>query len=123
MISDIIYLTLSAWPWYSPPDYRKLYHPKTWYAAGVHVFSSLGLSLGSLILIGSYNTWTYDFVTDTFVSLGWDFFVNIVAAMTVFGAIGFLSHDHGLPVSFYARSMPWLGGRWMDSDLRAITGL
>ena len=88
------------------PDFRKLYHPKTWYAAGVHVFSSLGLSLGTLILLGSYNPWNYDFVTDAFVSLGWDFFCNIVAAMTVFGAIGFLSHDHGLPVSFYASSGP-----------------
>ena len=90
------------------PDFRKLYHPKTWYAAGVHVFSSLGLSLGTLILLGSYNPWNYDFVTDAFVSLGWDFFCNIVAAMTVFGVIGFLSHDHGLPVFFYASSGPYV---------------
>lgn len=83
---------------YLTPQWDKLTKASVFGEAAVQIFFSLGPCWGSLIALASYNNFNNNIFRDAFVvSLG-NCLTSFFAGFVIFGIIGFMAHELGLPV-------------------------
>jgi SNF family Na+-dependent transporter len=83
---------------YTQPDWNKVLDVKVWIAACVQIFFSLGVSVGSQLLLCSYNKFNNNVHRDAWlIGLG-NSVTSIFAGFVVFGTLGMLAHDNNVAV-------------------------
>ena len=83
---------------YTQPDWDKVLEVKVWIAACVQIFFSLGVSVGSQLLLCSYNKFNNNVHRDAWlIGLG-NSVTSIFAGFVVFGTLGMLAHNNGVEV-------------------------
>ncbi|XP_040164032.1 sodium-dependent nutrient amino acid transporter 1-like [Anopheles arabiensis] len=77
------------------PQWEKLIDVQVWYAAVTQCFFSLTISLGSVIVFASYNSFTNNIYRDAMIISWLDTFTSIVSGIVVFGIVGNIAHITG----------------------------
>jgi len=81
------------------PKWEELYNPEVWYAAVSQCFFSLNTGFGSVIMFASYNPLRHNIYRDAMILSFMDTFTSLIAGITVFSVLGYLSKQTGLPVT------------------------
>uniref|UniRef100_A0A0G4GBT5 Transporter n=1 Tax=Chromera velia CCMP2878 TaxID=1169474 RepID=A0A0G4GBT5_9ALVE len=84
--------------YYLIPDWSRVYDPLVWVAAGQQVFFSLSVGWGTYTTFGALNPPSYNFFKDAWMIPFIDAFTAFMAGCAVFGVLGFLSLQEGVPV-------------------------
>ncbi|XP_061073702.1 sodium- and chloride-dependent GABA transporter 2-like [Conger conger] len=93
---------------YLYPDPSRLADPQVWMEAGAQIFFSYSLGMGSLIVLGSYNTYNNNCYKDSLWLCLLNSGTSLVAGFTVFSVLGFMAHEQGVPIEEVAESGPGL---------------
>ncbi|XP_061073690.1 sodium- and chloride-dependent GABA transporter 2-like [Conger conger] len=83
---------------YLYPDPSRLADPQVWMEAGSQIFFSYSVGVGTLTVLGSYNTYNNNCYNGT----------SLVAGFVVFSVLGFMAHEQGVPIAEVAESGPGL---------------
>ncbi|AEB12327.1 sodium-dependent transporter [Marinithermus hydrothermalis] len=81
------------------PDWSKLFDGKVWLAAYGQIFFSLSVGLGVMITYASYLPKKADLTNNAFITALANSGFSLLAALGVFGAIGFMAQAQGVPVN------------------------
>lgn len=84
--------------YYLTPQMKQLLNPNLWLDAAGQVFYSLGLGIGSWMIIASYNRVHNNLLRDVLIISTTNYVIAFVVGLTVFSTIGFLSQRSGKPV-------------------------
>ncbi|KAG9348297.1 hypothetical protein JZ751_002032 [Albula glossodonta] len=79
---------------YLYPEPSRLADPQVWMEAGAQIFFSYSVGVGSLTVLGSYNTYNNNCYSGT----------SVVAGFAVFSVLGFMAHVQGAPIERVAES-------------------
>uniref|UniRef100_A0A3P8UQS8 Transporter n=1 Tax=Cynoglossus semilaevis TaxID=244447 RepID=A0A3P8UQS8_CYNSE len=90
---------------YLLPDPSRLTDPQVWMEAGAQIFFSYSLGVGTLTVLGSYNSYNNNCYRDC---LWLCFGTSVVAGFAVFSVLGFMANEQGVPISEVAESGPGL---------------
>ncbi|SHI89895.1 neurotransmitter:Na+ symporter, NSS family [Geosporobacter subterraneus DSM 17957] len=80
------------------PDWSKVMDPKVWIAAYGQIFFSLSLAMGVMITYSSYLPEKTDIVNSAFMTAFANSGFEFLAAIGVFGILGFMATSQGVPV-------------------------
>uniref|UniRef100_A0A8C2ZSG6 Zgc:158427 n=1 Tax=Cyclopterus lumpus TaxID=8103 RepID=A0A8C2ZSG6_CYCLU len=87
-----------------------LYSPlkQVWLEAGIQILFSYSLGVGTLTVLGSYNTYNNNCYKDCLWLCLLNSGTSIVAGFAVFSVLGFMAHEQGVPIAEVAESSPGL---------------
>ena len=83
---------------YLVPDWSKLGNIAVWNAAGGQIFYSLGVAVGSQLLLSSYNDFRANCHRDALLIGLANSLTSIFAGFVVFGVVGFIAHKKNMPI-------------------------
>jgi len=83
---------------YIIPKWEKLGDFAVWKAAATQIFYSLGVAVGSQLLLSSYNPFNTNCHRDALIIGVCNSLTSIYAGFVVFGVVGFLAHTKGVRV-------------------------
>ncbi len=90
------------------PDWSSLADPNLWLAAFSQVFFSLSLAFGVMIAYGSLNRKSTEITKSALWIAGGNFLVSIMSGLVVFGTLGYMALQQGIPVAEAASGGPGL---------------
>lgn len=90
--------------YYLNPDFSKLLNPRVWAAAYGQVFFSLSLAFGIMIAYASYLPKKSDITNNAIITALANCGISFLAGFAVFGTIGYMAMQKGLPVADVAGS-------------------
>ncbi|CAH0552494.1 unnamed protein product [Brassicogethes aeneus] len=93
---------------YITPKWGMLLDVDVWAQAASQTFYSFGISCGSLITLASYNTFNNNCLKDAIIVTAANAFTSIYAGFAIFGMLGFLAKQMGVPVDAVAQDGPGL---------------
>ncbi|KAJ8400417.1 hypothetical protein AAFF_G00398000 [Aldrovandia affinis] len=94
--------------YYLYPDPTRLADPQVWMEAGAQIFFSYSIAVGSLTVLGSYNTYNNNCYKDCLWLCLLNSGTSVVAGFAVFSVLGFMAHEQGAPIEEVAESGPGL---------------
>ncbi|KAF2901807.1 hypothetical protein ILUMI_04380 [Ignelater luminosus] len=86
------------------PDWDKLLTAEVWYAAVTQCFFSLNVGGGAIIMYSSYNNFEHNINRDAIVVTSIDTLTSLLAGFTIFGILGNLAYELGVPVKDVIKS-------------------
>ncbi|KAM9812598.1 sodium- and chloride-dependent GABA transporter 2-like [Syngnathus typhle] len=93
---------------YLLPEVSRLTDPQVWMEAGSQVFFSYSIGVGTLAVLGSYNTQSNDCYKDSLWLCLLNSCTSVVAGFAVFSVLGFMAHQQGVAIAEVAESGPGL---------------
>ncbi|KAF7652993.1 hypothetical protein LDENG_00089030, partial [Lucifuga dentata] len=93
---------------YLQPEPSHLIDPQVWMDAGTQIFFSYSVGVGTLAVLGSYNTYNNNCYKDCMWLCLLNSATSIVAGFAVFSVLGFMAHEQGVPIAEVAESGPGL---------------
>ncbi|KAI1893744.1 hypothetical protein AGOR_G00126830 [Albula goreensis] len=93
---------------YLYPEPSRLADPQVWMEAGAQIFFSYSVGVGSLTVLGSYNTYNNNCYRDCIWLCLLNSGTSVVAGFAVFSVLGFMAHVQGAPIERVAESGPGL---------------
>ncbi|XP_035241072.1 sodium- and chloride-dependent GABA transporter 2-like isoform X1 [Anguilla anguilla] len=93
---------------YLYPDPTRLADPQVWMEAVSQIFFSYGIGGGTLIVLGSYNTYNNNCYKDCLWLCLLNSGTSVVAGFAVFSVLGFMAHEQGVAIEEVAESGPGL---------------
>ncbi|XP_049582191.1 sodium- and chloride-dependent GABA transporter 2-like isoform X2 [Syngnathus scovelli] len=93
---------------YLLPEVSRLTDPQVWMEAGSQIFFSYSIGVGTLIVLGSYNTQSNNCYKDCFWLCLLNSCTSVVAGFAVFSVLGFMAHQQGVAIAEVAESGPGL---------------
>ncbi|KAA8593836.1 hypothetical protein FQN60_004670, partial [Etheostoma spectabile] len=90
--------------YYLLPELSRLTDPQVWMEAGAQIFFSYSVGVGSLTVLGSYNTYNNNCYTDSLWLCLLNSCTSVVAGFAVFSVLGFMAHEQGVPIAEVAES-------------------
>ncbi|XP_061073692.1 sodium- and chloride-dependent GABA transporter 2-like [Conger conger] len=89
---------------YLYPDPSRLADPQVWMEAGSQIFFSYSVGVGTLTVLGSYNTYNNNCYKDSLWLCLLNSGTSLVAGFVVFSVLGFMAHEQGVPIAEVAES-------------------
>lgn len=99
---------LDGWAMYLTPDWDALLNPEVWTAAFSQIFYTLSLGFGIMIAYGSYKERDDDIAKDTWITALLNSATSLFAGFVVFGVLGYMAGQTGIPLTELAASGPGL---------------
>ncbi|XP_046891606.1 sodium- and chloride-dependent GABA transporter 2-like [Hypomesus transpacificus] len=93
---------------YLYPEPSRLSDPQVWMEAASQVFFSYSVGVGSLTVLGSFNSYNNNCYKDCLWLCLLNSCTSIVAGFAVFSVLGFMAHEQGAPIEKVAESGPGL---------------
>ena len=84
---------------YIIPDWNELGNLEVWKQAATQIFYSLGVAVGSQLLLSSYNPFTTNCHRDALIIGLCNSLTSVYAGFVVFGVVGFMAHQKGVDVA------------------------
>lgn len=83
--------------WYLKPNFSALANPRVWLDAYGQIFFTLSLAMATMIAYASYLPRKAEVVGNTYLTAFGNCGFSIFAGFAVFGTLGFMAHQMGLP--------------------------
>ena len=99
---------LDGWAIYLTPDWDALLNPEVWTAAFSQIFYTLSLAFGIMIAYGSYKELDDDIAKNTWITALLNSGTSLFAGLVVFGILGYMARQTGIPLTELAASGPGL---------------
>ncbi|XP_059188089.1 sodium- and chloride-dependent GABA transporter 2-like [Centropristis striata] len=93
---------------YLLPEPSRLTDPQVWMEAGAQIFFSYSVGVGTLAVLGSYNTYNNNCYKDCLWLCLLNSATSVVAGFAVFSVLGFMANEQGVPIAEVAESGPGL---------------
>ncbi|KAJ4929816.1 hypothetical protein JOQ06_018837 [Pogonophryne albipinna] len=93
---------------YLTPDWSRLANAQVWNDAASQVFYSLGIGVGGLLSMASYNKFDNNVIRDTLIITGGNCCTSFFAGFAIFSILGHMAWKKGVPVGEVADTGPGL---------------
>ncbi|XP_077396251.1 sodium- and chloride-dependent GABA transporter 2-like [Festucalex cinctus] len=93
---------------YLLPELSRLVDPQVWLDAGSQILFSYSVGVGTLNVLGSYNTQRNNCYKDSLWLCLLNSCTSVVAGFAVFSVLGFMAQEQGVPIAEVAESGPGL---------------
>ncbi len=94
--------------YFVPRDWTDLLDIKVWNAAASQIFYSIGVALGTHLMLASYNKFTDNVQRDAILIALCNSFTSIYGGLVVFGSLGYIAVQKGVDVKDVIQSGPGL---------------
>ncbi|XP_077361646.1 sodium-dependent proline transporter [Festucalex cinctus] len=100
--------SLQGIAFYLTPDWRRLASAQVWNDAASQIFYSLGIGIGGVLSMASYNKFDNNVIRDTVIITTGNCLSSFFAGFAIFSVLGHMAWRRGVPVENVAVSGPGL---------------
>ncbi|XP_061608352.1 sodium-dependent proline transporter isoform X2 [Phyllopteryx taeniolatus] len=100
--------SLQGIAFYLTPDWRRLASAQVWNDAASQIFYSLGIGVGGVLSMASYNKFDNNVIRDTVIIATGNCLSSFFAGFAIFSVLGHMAWRRGVPVANVAVSGPGL---------------